>query len=373
VNSKKEVFVASLLAIALAAGLGTISFGLFAQTPPTGKSVLDVYTPKSEIGVNVFGGDFEPFDNVPIYAYLTQGGVQVKNSQVTFTITKPDGTEMRTTALTGDSGVAETVLSLLPSEGHLIGTWQVLANASVNNEAVQGTLTLQCTSENARIDVFSKRNGATSTSFLPTDEVFLEAHLSYRNASIAGTPVTFEVKTPNDTDFFPSPRTIPTDDLGMANVTFQIPWPSDQSLGTWQATVTSEVYEQAVNATVDFDCGLVPPLIDVYTQKGGQGQNTPSGTFALNETVFLYAEIRDSLNQSVPNHLVAFEVKFDNTTSVPSTETFSARVTNASGIASLTTRLPPDPAYAGTWEVFATVQYNGTVLHDTLTFTSQEQ
>jgi len=105
----------------------------------------------------------------------------------------------------------------------------------------------------------------------PQDEVFLEARLSYRNTPYAGAPVTFDVRTPYDTEFFsPAHKTVSTDLSGTANVTFQIPWPSDISLGTWRVTVESQIYEQVVNATANFDCKLVPPTIDVYTQKGGQ-------------------------------------------------------------------------------------------------------
>jgi hypothetical protein len=373
---KKELFAASLLAVALAAGLGTISYSLFAEAPPAGKleTVLDVYTLKGGIGTNVTGGTFEPGDSAPIYAYLTVGGVPVNGSQVMFTIKKPEGTENIGAVLTNGSGVAEISLSFLPSEGHLIGAWQILANASVNNDAVSDTMRLQCESENARIDVLSEKNGAVSLSFLPGDEVFLETELSYRNISIAGAPVTFEVRTPNDTDFlWPARQTVSTDSLGTANVTFQIPWPSDFSLGTWHATVTSQIYEQVVNATATFDCELVRPMIDVYTQEGGQGQNTPGGTFVLNETVFLYAEIRDSLNQTVPNQLVGFEFKYFNTTSVPWTEATMVQGTNASGIAGVTTRIPPVSEYAGMWVVYATTRYNDNILSDTLPFVTNQQ
>jgi hypothetical protein len=369
VNSKKEVFVASLLAIVLAAGLGTISYGLFAETPPTAKleSVLDVYSQKGGIGINISGGTFEPFDNASVYAYLTQGGAEVNNSEVTFTITEPNGTGMVRTALTDYSGIAETLLSFLPFEGHQIGTWQIIANATVNNEGVDDMLTLQCKSENARIDVFSKRNGATSISFLPTDQILLEAQVSYSNASLAGAPVTFEVKTPNNTDFFSHPQTVLTDNLGTANVTFQIPWPSNISLGTWQIQAASEIYEQPLNATTSFECTLLQPAIDVYTQKGGYGANLPGGTFALNETIFLYVEIRDELNHMLPNQTVALEVKqyegsFDNV---------RVLTTNASGIATTTNPIPPDPAYAGIYVVYVTYKYNDEVLLDTLTFTQQ--
>jgi hypothetical protein len=373
---KKELFATSLLAVALAAGLGTISYGLFAETPPAGKleTVLDVYTLKGGIGINVTGGTFEPGDSAPVCAYLTIGGVQVNSRQVNFTTKKPNGTETITTALTNDSGVAEISLSFLSSEGHPIGTWQILANASVNNEAVSDTMGLQCRAKNARIDVLSEKNGAVSLSFLPSDEVFLEAKVSYRNFSIAGAPVTFEVKTPYDTDFFsPAPKTVTTDSLGTANVTFQIPWPSLFSVGTWHATVTSQIYEQVVKATANLDCTLIPPMIDVYTQKGGQEPNTPGGTFMLNDTVFLYAEIRDSLNQTVPNQLVGFEFKYFNATSVPWTQFTLVQGTNASGIADVTTRIPPVSEYAGTWAVYATTRYNDIILIDTLTFIANRQ
>jgi hypothetical protein len=114
-------------------------------------------------------------------------------------------------------------------------------------------------------------------------------------------------------------------------------------------------------------------MIDVYTQKGGQGQNTPGGTFMLNETVFLYAEIRDSLNQTVPSQLVSFEFKYFNTTSVPWTEVTLVQETNASGIADVTTRLPPISEYAGTWAVYATTRFNDNILSDTLPFVANQQ
>lgn len=372
---KRELLAASLLAVGLAAGLGTFSFGLFAETPSAGKleTVLDVYTLKGGIGMNTTGGNFEPGDSACVCAYLTVGGVPLDSSQLTFTIRKPDGTEAVRTALTNGSGVAEISLSFLPTEGHLIGAWQILANTSVNNKAASDSMKLQCASENARIDVLAEKNGAFSLSFLPSDEVFLEARLSYRNTSIAGAPIVFEVRTPSDTDFFsPAQKTVSTDSFGKANVTFQIPWPSDFSLGTWHVMAVGQVYEQVVNATANFDCILVQPTIDVYTQKAGQGQNTQGGIFTLNETVSLYAEVRNSLNQTVPNQLVGFEFKCFNTTSIPWNEVTFVQVTNASGIAQVTTRIPSPSEYAGTWIVYATTRYNDNILSDTLPFVANQ-
>jgi hypothetical protein len=368
VNSKREVLAASILAISLAVGLGTISFGLFSETPTPTKLeiVLDVFTQKGGIGINISDGSFEPFDNVSIYAYLTQGGIKLVNQTVAFAIRKPDNAQMVRTASTNDLGIAETDLSLLPSEGHVIGTWHVIANATVDNEAVNDTLDFQCESQDARIDLFSEKNGVPNISFLPNETVLLEAQLLYRSASIPGTPVTFDVQTPNNTEFFYRPQTVTTDSNGTANVTFQIPWPSAFSLGTWHTSAAAEVYGQTLNGTASFECSLLPRLIDVFTRKGGVGPNTPGGDFVLNETVVLYAEVRDELNQTVQNQVVGFLIRAPN----GSDFAYLAQATNSSGIANVIIRVPPDPAYVGTFEVYARTLYYGTVLIDTLTFTA---
>jgi hypothetical protein len=362
-NSKKEVLAASILAIGLAVGLGALSYGLFSETPTALKleSAIDVFTQKGGLGANTNGGGFEPFDNVSVYAYLTHGGAKLKNQPVTFTIEGPNNTQIIRTEATNDIGIAAIDLYLLPSEGHTIGTWHVFANATVDDEAVDDTVGLQCESQSARIYVFYERNGVPSTSFLPNETVFIEAQLSYKNASIAGTPVAFEVIAPDSTVFLL--QTVTTSSLGTANVTFRIPWPSDLSTGIWQVIATSEVYGQTLNATTHLQCFLLSPVLDVFTQKGGAGQNKPGGTFALNETVGLYAEIRDALNQTAPNQLIMFSIKNPN-----GTTEYLAPMTNSSGIASVSFRIPPDPLYVGTFEGYASTAYFDTVLLDTVTF-----
>jgi hypothetical protein len=363
-NSRKEMVAASILAISLALGLGTVSYGLFSEVPIATKpeTVLDVFTQTGGIGINASGGNFEPFDNVSIYAYLAQGGIKLENQSVAFVIEKPDGTQMVRTALTNDLGLAETDTSLLPSEGQVNGTWHIFADATVDNEAVNDTLDFKCESQNARIDLFSERNRVSSLSFLPNDTVFVEARLSYKNALIAGTPVTFVVKTPNYTEF--SVQQITTSDLGTANITFHIPWPSDASIGTWQICATSEAYGQALNATINLECFPLTPVLDVFTQKGGVGPNAQGGNFVLNESVVLYAEVRDELNETVPNQAITFEIRAQNGTDIA----ILANMTGSSGIANVRIRVPPDPAYIGTFEVYTRTIYYETVLLDTLTF-----
>lgn len=364
-NYSKELLAVSLVAVGLAAGLGTLSFTLPSATKA--RSLLEVYTLNSGIGTNSSGGNVEPDDNVSIFAYLSQGGVPVENYDVTLSIRKPDGTEKVDTVQTNDSGVAQILLSFLPSETHLIGTWQITARGVIDNEIVEDMLTLQCTSEDAHLDVFSQKDGAASNSFLPQDSVFLGARLSYQSAPIAGAPVAFKIVTPNNIDFFPLPQIAITDSRGEANITFPVPAPSNNTLGTWTVTATSGYLEQAVNATTHFDSTLLLPAIDLYTQKGGQGPNRFGGIFADNTTVYLYAELRDSLNHTVSNRLVGFEVQKYN----GSTHYAREQTTDTSGIAYITQLLYPDPANAGIYEAFVSVEYDGSVLLDTITFMIQ--
>jgi hypothetical protein len=60
VNSKREVFAASLLAIALATGLGTVSYGFFAQAPPNVR--IDVFSMKD----GATSASFLPNDTVSL-------------------------------------------------------------------------------------------------------------------------------------------------------------------------------------------------------------------------------------------------------------------------------------------------------------------
>ena len=240
-----------------------------------------------------------------------------------------------------------------------------------------GTISFSLFSEappNVRIDLFAEKNGVTSVSFLPEDQVFLEAQVSNRNASLAGIPVTFEVKSPNGTDFLPL-ETFTTDSLGTANITFQIPWPlivSPQTtweLGTWNAQVTTEVYGQALNATTNFNCELIQPEIDVFTQKGGYGPNTPGGTFAVNETIYVYAQIRDELNQTVSDWPVSFESLQNGTTWGANWKGLFESMTNSSGIAEITN--PIEYGTAATYLIYATASYAGEPIYDTLTLVVQ--
>lgn len=106
---------------------------------------------------------------------------------------------------------------------------------------------------------------------------------------------------------------------------------------------------------------------DLYTQNDGRGINKPCGNFTQNQTVTLYAEVRNASNAPQVGRLVSFEVHW------PANDTGSILLldsaqTNGTGIASTMFRIPLSLYSLGKWLVYSTVVVDGEFLADTLTF-----
>jgi hypothetical protein len=120
--------------------------------------------------------------------------------------------------------------------------------------------------------------------------------------------------------------------------------------------------------------------IDAYTQRGGKGSNTAGGNFFIsqNDTVYIYAEVRNASNVPQGSRLIAYEIHWPANGSQNGI-TYGApqtAVTNASGIAEIA-RIPiwalqvqgRDPR--GNWLVYVTTSIDDQVVVDTLTFSVQ--
>ena len=115
-------------------------------------------------------------------------------------------------------------------------------------------------------------------------------------------------------------------------------------------------------------------VIDLYTQKGphdGRGLTQPSDAFAPQDEVFLYAEAMYN-EDPVENRLVAFEI-YGPINSVFNVTLSRTGTTNASGIASVSFRLPwpaedAETVTFGVWTVYAVVEIAEESVQDTLTF-----
>ena len=108
------------------------------------------------------------------------------------------------------------------------------------------------------------------------------------------------------------------------------------------------------------------PALDIYTAKGGEGPNQPSGAFNPGEEVYIYA-LATYDGVGVEGKLVGFEVLDPQNASILQ----RVEITNQSGIAVLFFRIPQcgqREHIIGNWTVIATVSIAEETVTDTLVF-----
>jgi len=110
--------------------------------------------------------------------------------------------------------------------------------------------------------------------------------------------------------------------------------------------------------------------IDISTQKGGQGKDKPGGNFAPLEWMNLTAEVRNASNNQLGGRLVSFEIYKPANITGATIALIGTATTNSSGIAIYGFRIPSAlaPNTIGKWLVYSTVDVDGQLLADTLTF-----
>jgi len=112
-------------------------------------------------------------------------------------------------------------------------------------------------------------------------------------------------------------------------------------------------------------------VIDLFTQKGGQGINQSGGIFKSREKVIL-SVLLTSDEKPVPNKLVSFEVRGPRNQYINMT-IYRVASTNESGIAEISFAIPwpdenPETIILGVWNAVSTVDVDCQVYADTLEF-----
>jgi hypothetical protein len=120
--------------------------------------------------------------------------------------------------------------------------------------------------------------------------------------------------------------------------------------------------------TVAFSSAVVYTLIDVSTNKGGLGLNTPSDAFGPQELVKMYANVTYR-GSAVPNVDVAFTIRNQDGSMI----SLTVRRTNATGIAYAEYRFPwPDGSNPevtfGLWSMMASVNVSQVTVSDQTNF-----
>ena len=339
----------------------TIFESVTKQVVPPVVKTLDLYTQQGGVGPGDFyGGVFSPGETLELSAYLTRDGNPINETEVDFTICQYAGTPVNQSALTDSRGIANWNFTI-PYGKSSEGNWTGTAVAYVDNESLNDSVFIGCQGETeTSLFVTTKKDGELCVNFSPLDYVAIAVH-AYAEMSLLPLDLKIDVLLPNGT-FYVFGENITTDTWGDAVTDFQIPQ-TDSVLGTWSIQVSCEAHGKQIWGYANFNCLTLEMVLDVYTQNGGRGQNFHSGPFSVGQSVNLYAIIEVSNSSINGGQLVAFEVKFNETTFL----VFTAE-TNSSRIASANFTIPADPSFVGTWEVYARVEEGTTVLLDTLVF-----
>ena len=104
-------------------------------------------------------------------------------------------------------------------------------------------------------------------------------------------------------------------------------------------------------------------LLDLYTQKGGEGSNEPGGEFACGEIVYLISRVTYN-SDPVQQKLVAFEVRNPLNQSV----VFRTAITDQDGLAEISFRILGIPSSNGTWAAISVVEIAEETVWDTISF-----
>ena len=214
------------------------------------------------------------------------------------------------------------------------------------------------------IDLYTQKGGEglnqSSAGFRPGETVLLYANVTYANVAVEGKLVVFEVYDSTNTSVLI--RSDETNQSGVATISFRIPQNGapEHIIGMWHAIAVVSIIEETVVDQVSFY--VSGPMIDVFTQRGGEGPDLPSDAFSPQEEIVFTVLVMYNY-EYVGEKLVALEVVDSNNSFVAS----RTLETNVSGLASVTLRVPTDPAF-GVWKAVATLEIAGYTVNDTVTF-----
>lgn len=111
------------------------------------------------------------------------------------------------------------------------------------------------------------------------------------------------------------------------------------------------------------DSPLGGRLLDLYTQKGGKGQNEPGGEFVAGEMAYFISRVTYN-DYPVQQKLVVFEVR----SPLNETVVILVAATDQDGFAQISFRIPNIPSSNGTWTGISVVDIAGETVWDTINF-----
>lgn len=225
------------------------------------------------------------------------------------------------------------------------------------------------------LDVYTEKGGVgpnvVSSFYLSSEKITLFANVSDTSkVPSAEAQVNFTIQgPPNAYQNITIVETAKTNSSGMAVATVLIPYSAEHpetAIGIWSTSATVETTEGPIIDALAFEVKPPPePSVDVYTDRGGKGPNTPSQPYNPGNLVHLYAEVSNG-TAPIGNLDVAFAAYGPTNETIPY---LTVQRSNASGIAEASFRIPFEPKMSiGPWQVIVTVKIDDQVFIDALVF-----
>jgi len=226
----------------------------------------------------------------------------------------------------------------------------------------------------ASLDVYTRRGGIGSNEpdgiFKIGELVCLFAKVEYNDFPVPDKLVSFFVYGPSNP--YENVTVVlggTTNSSGVASACFRIGpmgiehW-EEIFLGTWLVIANVEISGDVVNDSLTFECTW-DLSVDLFTQRGGTGFFMQSSSFKAGEIVILYMKVT---NRTVPvaNVLVEYKVYDD-----PSNYSWYTRydaLTNETGVATISFRLPWEIETNYTIYSLATIIFAEYMLYDNIWF-----
>lgn len=247
---------------------------------------IDLYTQKGGQGRNQPDGAFALGEIVILTALLTYNELPVQNKLVGFEVSDAGGeVVLDRSAFTDANGLATVNFTIpilcLPDLPNVFGKWTALATASVSQQNVNDALTF--TVRGPYIDVYTQNQpysgqgpNQPSDAFAPQEEVILYAYVSYSCELQQNRPVRFYVINPKGEIVLD--RTAFTNSVGIANISFRIPWPCENPegtiFGTWKVVGTVSILDLSAEDTLTFEVGWIVEITKIKTVSSTGAEQT---------------------------------------------------------------------------------------------------
>ncbi|MEM3578586.1 MAG: hypothetical protein QXX51_09135 [Candidatus Bathyarchaeia archaeon] len=193
--------------------------------------------------------------------------------------------------------------SLMAMSSNLKKLAVILATVVILLSVIREDLGLSFSSYLSRkIDIFTDKKpfdgkgiNQSSDSFQPQELVFLYALVTYNEYPVANKLVAFQVNNPSNAfQNITMVHTSPTNQSGIAQFSFRIPWPEENAeqiiFGEWSAIATVDVAGEVIIDSLTFQVGWIVQVTDITTLNENL---EPQREFQRGETVVFNLTVRN--------------------------------------------------------------------------------